>query len=190
MSLLRIAVLIFISIVFPGTSCTNRMHRQISMNDYTSLPTLLANSQQPLKFKTKLKIYKVSLSGILVAKKIMEEYRISFINEFGVKYFDARIGVTEIEMLYCIKQLDKKIFTNILLHDLAVLFLPSSGENISEKPYQLGKYSYAYIQNDSITKQINEYKKNKIISTFSRTNDGEITVEHTMPEMSLNLKPI
>ena len=63
---------------------------QVTKNDYAVLPALIQDSQQPLKFKTTLKIYEISLTGITVAKMISDEYRVSFMNEFGLKYFDAR----------------------------------------------------------------------------------------------------
>lgn len=190
MSLSRIIVFLLINVVFQGTSCTNSMLRQVSKNEYTRLPSLMASSQHPLKFKTKLKIYEVSLSGILVAKKIRDEYRISFINEFGVKYFDACISEAEIKMIYCIKQLDKRVFTNVLLHDLAILLLPSSVGDASGNIYPIENYTYHYTRNEGTAEHIQEYKRNKIATVFSRTTDGEISVEHKRFPMSLNLKPI
>ncbi len=190
MNLSRIVVFLFASSFFLCASCTRSMLVQVTKNDYTSLPALIQDSQQPLKFKTTLKIYEVSLTGIMVTKMISDEYRISFMNEFGVKYFDARISETDAEMLYCVKQLDKKILSNVLLHDLAVMLLPSSGKSITEDTFTLGKFNYKYIQEDGLFKQIQEYKKNKVVSTFSKTGGGEIGVEHTQPRMSLILKPI
>jgi len=186
----RIVVFLFASSFLLCASCTRSMLVQVTKNDYAVLPALIQDSQQPLKFKTTLKIYEVSLTGIMVAKMISDEYRISFMNEFGVKYFDARISETEAEMLYCVKQLDKKILSNVLLHDFAVLLLPSSDKNITEDTYKLGKFNYNYIQKEGLPEQIQEYKKNKVVSTFSRTGGGEINVEHTQPRMSLVLKPI
>jgi len=186
----RIVVFLFASSFLLCASCTRSMLVQVTTNDYAGLPALVQHSQQPLKFKTTLKIYEISLTGITVAKMISDEYRVSFMNEFGLKYFDARISENEAEMLYCVKRLDKKILSNVLLHDFAVLLLPSSGKSIAEDSYKLGKFNYKYIQEEGLSEQIQEYKKNKVVSTFSKTSGGEISVEHIRPRMSLILKPI
>lgn len=163
---------------------------QVSKHDYCELLQFVEKSTKALKFKANLQIYDVSLSGILVAKSDTNKtVLVSFVNEFGIKYFDARITNSNPEMLYCVKQLDKKILTNVLLHDLAVLFLAES-EKQNPDSIELGKYTYRYIQNNSKLLQVEEISKNKKISTFTKAHNEEIVVNHTSPKISLSLKPI
>ncbi len=163
---------------------------QVKKHDYSALPQLFPKQEKALKFKTKLEIYDVALSGILVAKPESEKsVLVSFVNEFGIKYFDARINNSKPEMLYCVKQLNKKIITNVLLHDLAVLFL-SSAEKQSAENVELGKFVYRYKQNNNNLIEVEEFKKNKKISTILMENNGEVSIRHATPKMALVLKPI
>jgi len=162
---------------------------QVKKYDYSELPQLISQQNEALKFKTNLKIYDISLSGILVTKNQSDNnVLVSFVNEFGVKYFDARINDSKPEMLYCVKQLDKEILTNVLLHDLAVLFLPLAEEQTEN--VELGKFNYSYIRNKNDLLKVEEFNKNKKVSTISVEKGGEISISHTAPQMMLVLKPI
>jgi len=163
---------------------------QVKKHDYSELPQFFPKQESALKFKTKLEIYDVVLSGILVTKHESDKsVLVSFVNEFGIKYFDARINNSKPEMLYCVKQLDKKIVTNVLLHDLAILFLPAA-EKQSLDNVELGKFVYRYTQNSSNLIEVEEYNRNKKISTISGEKGGELSIAHTTPKIVLVLKPI
>lgn len=186
-----IIVLLFVSSCMLWASCTRHLLVQVEKNDLSKLPGFVSIGQESLKFKAKLSIYDISLTGILATKKADgENILVSFVNEFGVKYFDARINNSKPEMLYCVKKLDKKILTNVVLHDLAVMFLPSVVENVGARTLELGKFSYEYSQEPGGIKQVSEYDSNKVISTFSMEPNGRLKVVHDKPKMSLLLKPI
>lgn len=152
---------------------------------------MVCSSRSPIKLKTELHVYDVSLTGIMVVKKGTDgALLVSFVNEFGLKYFDAILKGSDTQMLYCIKQLDKKILTNVLLHDLSVLFLSSVNHEVSNAKFQLGKYTYNYSMKEDGTKQINEYNRKEIISVFLYKKGGTFEVTHTNMKISMNLKPI
>lgn len=184
-------LILFIS-CFVFVSCTQSMLVQVKKYNYSDLPQISsALNQSTQKYKTNLTIYGISLTGILVAKKeSSESILVSFVNEFGVKYFDARLNNSNPEMLYCMKQLDKKVLTNVLLHDLAVFFIPSATQNSMGDTFELGKYNYNYNHNENGTLIVDEYKNNNKISAFSVTNNGEIEITHLKPDLSISLKPI
>lgn len=163
---------------------------QVKKHDYSEFPQFFPKQEKALKFKTKLEIYDVSLTGILVVKRESDKsVLVSFVNEFGIKYFDARINNLKPEMIYCVNKLDKKIITNVLLHDLAVLFLPAAEKHSAEN-VELGKFVYRYTQNNSNLLEVDEFNKNKKTSTILMENNGEVSIRHTAPKMALVLKPI
>lgn len=162
---------------------------QVKKYDYSQFPQLVSSKNEVLKFKAKLDIYDVSLSGIMVVKKEVDGgVLVSFVNEFGIKYFDAQINSNKAQMLYCVKQLDKKIVTNILLHDLTLLFLPAATKHNLEA-IQLGKFEYRFIETESEL-QVNEFNKNKMLSIILMEKEGGFAISHSSPKMTLSLKPL
>lgn len=173
-------------------SCNQSMLVQVKKYNYSDLPQISSSlNQNTQKFKTNLTIYGIALTGILVVKKeSSESILVSFVNEFGIKYFDARINNSNPEILYCIKQLDKKLVTNVLVHDFAVLFLSEAELNRSVEIFELGKLHYQFNQNENGTLKVEEYRKSNKISEFIVIKNGDIEVKHKKPEMSISLKHI
>jgi len=190
MSILKTRFLILIISCFAFTSCTHTLLLQVKKYNYSDLPQIIPDQFNNTKrYKTTLGIYDVELTGILVVKaESSENILVSFVNEFGIKYFDARITNSNPSMLFCVKQLKKKIVTNVLLHNMALLFLPSA-QHISEKHIRLGGFEYRYKRNKDSMKVV-EFRNNNQISELNVFSSGNIEVLHTKPKMSLFLKPI
>lgn len=186
---LRIVFLVLATSFVLLSGCTKSLLLQVNSYDYTQLPYFLDLEKTSHKFKAELHIYDISLSGIMVAKRNENaDILVSFVNEFGIKYFDAHLGKNNAEMIYCVKQLDKKIITNLLLHDLVLLFVPASHQqNIDE--IELGNFTYKYT-NAEPTLQLEEFAKNKRISTITLHCEGELSIKHTKPKVALILKPL
>ncbi len=188
MSRLRLVCLIFISL-FLG-SCMQGL-LQIEKQDFASLPSLISLSETSLKFKAELTIYDISLSGIMIAKKGNKgDVFVTFVNEFGLKYFDAHLDAPDTKMIYCIKPLDKRKFTNVVLHDLSIFFLPSANEGANKKNYSLNNFSYHYSKLENKKEQIEEYKKKKLVSIYLQESNEEYKVTHPDIRIKISLKLI
>ena len=60
-----------------------------------SQPWVFSNSFEKGLFKAEMKIYDKELSGLILAKRMGETFRVVFISEIGIKYFDIEIGGNE-----------------------------------------------------------------------------------------------
>lgn len=189
MSQSKIACLIFVSLLLQ--SCMHGLLVQTKTQDYASLPALIHFSKSPEKFKAEVHVYDISLTGILVAKKINDgEVLVTFINEFGLKYFDARLKGPETEMTYCIKPLDKKIITNTLLHDLSVFFIPSSNKVTEKGLYALKNFSYQISDLQNNEQQVKEFNKKKLVSIYLQKSEEEYHISHPGIRIEISLKII
>ncbi len=75
-------------------------------------------------YTTTIDLYKNHFSGISIIKyEGNETYRVVFLNEMGMKFFDFRIGRDTSEILQIFSALDKKALTNILISDFGTVLM-------------------------------------------------------------------
>lgn len=83
-------------------------------------------SEKSRLFRTEIKIYNNEFSGMLAVKKTdTAKFRIIFINEVGMKFFDFEITETTDSVLFIFEPMNKKLFIKMLIEDYrSLLFIP------------------------------------------------------------------
>lgn len=82
-------------------------------------------------FKTEMQIYGKDLSGMLAVRKTdTAEFRVIFINEVGMKFFDFEISESSDSVLFIFEPMNKKMFVKMLTEDYRnIFFVPHEDKN-------------------------------------------------------------
>ncbi len=75
-------------------------------------------------FKTNINLYENDFSGIIVIKPINDKtYRIVFLNELGMNFFDLEITADSFKVYKILESLNRKSLLKLLVNDFRILVL-------------------------------------------------------------------
>lgn len=85
-------------------------------------------------YKTEINLYKNYFSGITVIKRIdKKSYRIVFMNETGMKFFDFEINSDNYKIHHIFKPMNKKVFVKLLINDYRNLLMTNFNQKEAKK---------------------------------------------------------
>jgi len=121
-------------------------------NSDLSIPTIFSGKLSKSLYKANLKVMGNELSGVCLIKKVNEtEFRLVFMSEIGMKYFDIGIDYKnekpEFNIYYFVSVLDRGEVKQILMNDIAAL--------------------------------LNEYGNNSKTLVFKHNNSGDIALKNS-----------
>ena len=146
-------------------------------NSEKTVENLYFSSNEDYVYKCQMDIYKNHVSGILIIKKINENFhRVVLTSDFGNKLIDFEVSENDFKLNYVLPDLDKKIVINFLKNDFQELLrqkypVNESFENENSKIYlsKIEKKNYYLFFNkeNNLLKQIIYTKNNKEKIDFS-----------------------
>jgi len=158
---------------------------------------------QDYVYKSDIKVFKNSFSGIFIVKKLGEQHhRIVFTTEMGNKLFDFEYFQKNFKINDILPEMDKKVLINVLKRDFLAL--------IEEKPFSIKTYfkgdlrmgqaellskKHYYLYEHGVLKKIVRVGsgKEKVTFLFSGINDNiasEIQILHHGIKLEIKLKAI
>ncbi len=156
-------------------------------------------------FNAAIKTYGKQLTGVMAFQKESDEkYRVLFTTLAGPKLLDMYISTDSYEIIYCIKELNKKMILQFFQKDLSVLVglprnKPKKGQMqdslLLETIPVLKKDTVFYYSQNSILKKEMYKSKEKYLFTVDYLYDNnkrmiEIRLEQLNFSMNINLKPL
>lgn len=146
-------------------------------NSEKTVENLYFSSNEDYVYKCQMDIYKNHVSGILIIKKINENFhRVVLTSDFGNKLIDFEVSENDFKLNYVLPDLDKKIVINFLKNDFQELLrqkyrVNKSFENENSKIYlsKIEKKNYYLFFNkeNNLLNQIIYTKNNKEKIDFS-----------------------
>lgn len=167
--------------------------------------TYFSNLDRDYVYKMNLEIYKHSIGGILIVKKIgTDHHRIVYTSEFGSKIFDFEFNEEEVSINFILSELDKKYILNTLLEDLKVLveqevLINQAFNGLKDVYYETlsdGKANYYVFSQDSeqLVKIIcMDNRKENVSIYFDKIDDRlarKIRIEHENIKLKISLSLI
>jgi hypothetical protein len=200
-----------ISVFFIFWACSPKLPQASKLSVVSSkeicpvLPTLSGSTSL---YSTHVNVIGKHLSGLLLFKSMPDTTkRIIFTSETGVKFFDFEYSKQGFKVLYCIKQLNKKIVINQLRKDLGLIIM--DGINPAEqKVYRVGNEFYhefptgkdelTYYITDPECKKIvrienTERQNQKIVVTLISESAGmpdSLNIDHKNFRFNISLKKV
>jgi len=161
-------------------------------------------------YKTNIRFLRKEYSGLMFFKRSSDkkETRMVFMSEFGLKFFDFKLGDDgSFTVEYIINELNKKGLISVLEQDMRLLFSKSVGEEITYyktknegifvEKFKKGKERYYYFIDSEINKVSSiEYSGaifNKIkveIKDYKQDIPSLIDIKHINISLKLNLRLI
>lgn len=201
-------ILLLISSVFIFTGCRQSPYLFLQ-NTTANIPCI--ESFRPditsVLYNSHINVVGKHLSGLLLFKKMEDSStRVLFSNEMGVKFFDFEFAPSGFKVIYCIKQLNKKVVINELKKDIGLLIFYQinikSGECLQSDnelyfAFKSGPETNYYITDKKCT-NLNKIenataKKKKILFTLTDYKSGmpdSVYIEHQNFEFNISLKQI
>ena len=152
-------------------------------------------------YKTDIKIFKNSFSGIFIAKKLgREHHRIVFTTEMGNKLFDFEFQGKNFKINQILPEIDRKTLKNVLKRDFYALIkeraIPINShtkENLTMMESKLLDKKHYYLYEEERLKKIvrADGGKEKVTFLFSGINDNianYIQIKHQNVKLEINLK--
>jgi len=182
-------------------------------NSDISIPTIFNGKLSKSLYKANLKVMGNELSGVCLIKKLNEtEFRLVFMSEIGMKYFDIGIDFNnkkpEFTVYYFVSVLDRGEVKQVLLNDIAALLNEyannskvfvfkhkSSGDIALKNSFDLyNYYSFRYSGKNKI-KNVKwnakpEGKSEIFITDYQNSLPFDIKINNTKYSLGFNLKLI
>ncbi len=160
--------------------------------------------------RAEVEIYGRYFTGLLVIKAhAAREYRVVFMSEMGVKFFDLLFKKDSFELKHCMDKLDRKVVMSRIRKDLRLLLMPSiedeqEGKCLERKPGSIWKFDggkdgtfYYHLRNEQLEKGElvdGMMKKKKVVMRLSWKKSEElpeqIVFEHQNIELQWRLKQV
>lgn len=94
-------------------------------------------------YKANLEVFRNNISGVFVILNADSLYKVGFVSEMGVKFFDMKIDEDGYEVVYCMEAINRKPLLNSIVRSL---------QYILEDPGKHDGSFYATKSNDTIYK--------------------------------------
>jgi len=191
-------------------SCSYPVRKGYKKADYNQIQVLKPDFKKVV-YRTSIDVYKNHFSGIMVIKRVEADssYRIVFLSELGMKFFDFEFNNNLPEgfkIHQILEPINKKLLINTLHRDFE-LFLKIypqkikkesyiSNKSMIEKVKYKGLYNYYKFNNDSnyvtfITQKGWLFKKLEISNTsFSKSSPDTVKFIHKGINLTINLSKI
>ena len=177
---------------------------QIPTKEY-AINSYFSDVEKDYVYKAKFKVLTQNFGGILIIKKIKENYhRVVFTTEFGNKLFDLEIKNGAFKVNYILDELNKKFILNMLEHDFRTLLSQNNKvdhqySNELEYIFQSGTEAHQnYYVFSKRTMKLNKIvsaskKREKLIISFLVTDRGistSINLNHKKFKTKMDLNYI
>ncbi len=159
-------------------------------------------------FKAEILIRQKQLSGIMVFKRTAPElWRIVFINEIGMKFFDLKLARDNFEVVECYQGLKRKKLLSLLEQDFRLLLIPpehpvqvhvkKEKNNVSvflERPEHRKGWNIYYLSgNNLLLKETESYgfweKKISVsFNSYKRNHPDSFVINHNDVKLKLHFK--
>lgn len=161
-----------------------------------------SNTDKDYVYKANIDIYNKSFSGLLIIKKIDDNYhRIAFTTEMGNKLFDFSFIEDTFKINYILEDLNKKTLINILKKDFKVLVTENIKVSKTFKELEttvfesdISKHKHFVFKNEAIYKIVRiGNTKEKVIFMFKEISNNiahRITITHNNIKLKITLKSI
>ncbi len=150
----KLYFLILLSFLFLISSCYTKELVDTKLPDKPEYKTSYFNQTcKSYIFKTYINIYNNDFSGIIVIKPVEDDsYRIVFLNELGMKFFDIEISPDSFIKHKIFESLNRKSLINLLVRDFKLL-LYNKVDLVSSDKY-LEKEGVFYVFRPKNTKNL------------------------------------
>jgi hypothetical protein len=182
-------------------------------NSDIKIPIIFNGQLTKSLYKANLKVMGNELSGVCIIKKTDDsEFRLVFMSEIGMKYFDISINyqkqVPDLKIYYFVSVLDRGEVKQIILNDIAALLNEFgvnnktqvykheiSGDIALKKSYDSNNYySFRYSGKNKIKivkwKSKPEGKSEIFISEYDNNLPSDIKIKNSKYSTSLSLRAI
>jgi len=159
-------------------------------------------------YKTDILLRDKSLSGIIVFKKTAPAiWRIVFLNELGMKFFDFQLTKNEFKVVECYEYLNKKKILAVLEQDFRLLLdssadlqlvknskLKSDTIIIKEQLPQSGRNKYYYLSENTYLPKKTELvgfwrqKTTILYKTYTKNRPDSFAIYHNDLKLELHFK--
>jgi hypothetical protein len=99
---------------------------QSDMSCAVEQPVILEDGERVV-YKANLNIFNKSFGGLLVLANIDSLYKVSFLSDMGISFFDMIIRKTDYEVVHCIEPMNKRRFLNSFVRKIRFLIESPSG---------------------------------------------------------------
>ncbi len=143
-------LLLFISSIF---SCrTSNLIKYKNNEELKKAIFVFEQTEKATLYKTEINLFKNYFSGITVIKKISKKtYRIVFMNETGMKFFDFEISPEDYKIHHIFKPMNKKIFVKLLINDYRLILMNNINTEQAKKYLTKNKQTFVIKPNKSST---------------------------------------
>lgn len=161
-------------------------------------------------YKTDIILGNKNISGLVVFKKTaLNSWRIVFLNEIGMKFFDFEITKNEFSVIECYEYLNRKKILALLEHDFRLLLetsedlqlvksskLKSGTIIIKEQLPQSSRNKYFYLSKNTYLPEKIElmgfWRKKVTIfyEKYTETRPDVFVISHNGPKLELHFKTI
>jgi hypothetical protein len=202
--------LIVLLLLIFSVSCGKNLVPEGSVANYTEEKYLrIIPRDTNVIYKTAVNAYGKYLSGLLVVKSQgVNDYRLVFMTEMGVKLFDFEFAGDDFKVHHCIEQMNKKPVLKLLEKDFTLMLgrnLPASQvltdpakdkETGGETIFYSRDKEVVYYTYDKQSRQVSSIKsfshkgKEKLFITFGRNGEvvpAEITLDHHNLDLDMKL---
>jgi outer membrane lipoprotein-sorting protein len=172
-----------------------------------SQPWIFSADFQKALYKTNMMIFGNELSGLTLIKKTGKDFRVVFMSEIGLKYFDMEFFTKNdsIKIHHVISLLDRKPVLDLLENNLKLIFVvfpakikehfyldPTTKSMVKEIKHKGNKSLYSYDKNFGQVNTIRNKKRgtNQVISLRGFDNRSPQTININQRNLSLRLEKI
>ena len=202
--------LLFATVIFAlGGSSGCRTAEKISDNTQIkrSQPWIFSADFKKAVYKTNMLIFGNELSGLTLIKKTGKDFRVVFMSELGLKYFDLEFFAKNdsLKIHHMISFLDRKPVLDLLENNLKLIFMifpnktkehfyqdPMTNNLVKEIKYKGNKSLYSYDKNFGRVNTIRNKKRgtNQVIILDGFDHQSPETINANQRNLSLRLEKI
>ncbi len=176
--------------------------RQVAFNKTEVRNPYFSNAEIDYVYKAKIEVYGKNFGGILILKKLQENYRVVFTTEFGSKLFDFQFEKDTFTKHYVVEDLDKKLIVNILKDDFkllvneeaTILSVYESDKKRIYKTQDSERFNFYFLDNGSeqLEKIVNTSKTKEKVTIDFTSSDGKIAdliaIKHNNIKLKIDLE--
>lgn len=188
----------FLLILFSFFSCQPKVLRNLSQIQAPAEIHLASmidiDHGEERTYRASFSGFQQSMSGLLVVKKIDEDYRFVMITDFGLKVFDLSINSAgKYDFHHIMKHMDYDFLKNSLALNLLMLLpydIDSEVEYYSNNDlliYAPQKKMLYFVKEEKIN-QVYRFKGKRKVGAKASFDDQNIRIEQHQPEIRIQLK--
>ena len=184
--------IVMITALFLISSCSIRGYKPITNHEDGKMPELyiFGSSFEKSLYKTSIVIYGNNLTGLTLIKKTDSAYRVVFMSELGIKYFDFEFPFDQQKpamVHYIMEPLNKKLLVNMIKKDFTLLFFTPeiivseiliNNKDDSKMLVKSNNLVYFFNSSGMITRIANQRKSIISLSGFEQPYPETINIDH------------